>query len=1423
MANPSSPASPEEKGAPPSPPPMRQPGEVIDLRYRVVKELGSGGMGSVFLVEDLLNANRLLALKQLRRDRAGAKSASILKNEFLALSQLIHPNLARVFDFGHDRRTSEYFFTSEYVDGIQLLKATRHLNMKDRGELLKLLGLFVDILRALEFIHSRGLVHGDIKPGNILAAAKPPASEGAGGEGGVVVKLIDFGLTKREKDFGGKKIFGTSYYIAPETILGVQVDRRTDLYSLGMVLFQVLTRALPFQGQSNLAILKWHLETEPLPPQYYDPAVPEEFSRILLRLLQKKPADRYPSANAVIQDLNQLFSAQFPLETPETIRSYLKSSPCLFRAQQLEEFKSLFHTVFKVGSLSPEEGTNLSPSLPEAARDGDHELPPPPASRFFLIRGEPGIGKRRLVKEFKRYVEIQGVNFIKLTFQKAAAAEKKNLKRFLMKLFHLLSGQSGGKPGPFDRPLELYLKWLGQAGGPAAPPAEGGPALPLVPVSPPDCLPALAKGLLEACQKTPLVLVFFQLEHAEEEFLKILRTVIELIVKNDRPQAQILFLAAVREDELETPAMRRHLLAPEIRSHLREIALERFDREELERVVESMFGPRQFPPEFLGRLYEESDGNAGVLHEILEYFIGNQKLARSLEGWKYTGDIEKEYIPAKMRRELKARIHNLDPEARQLGLSFAVYGNACELAVATQLAGIQPGKIIQTLLTLKKERLLRDDGEGKTDRFSFTHRSARDIFYQMATQEERLKIHLRAGELLEERLRQGQEDDPRKLAYHFLRAGKSEKGIRYGLAAAKRYTSIFHPRKAIEIYREVLEQCLDDQPLYFELNYQLARLESLVGNTRVAMLILQSLQELPGPVLAGSPDCEASQADVLIELADAERRLGEYRKSGQHFQEAYELLKGKGTTPSLLRLLLGFATLFRDRGSFVESLRYCERVEASQPVITDLVFKGHLHLRTAENHLQLGNSQEALQYYRTGLKLLDGRNEAGFVALTLYYLGGYFYCSGKFENSLKQYRLCSTLMRKLGLLQHEADCHRHLGALHLLLNQPGKARLALDHALELYEQTEDAWGSLEVLKHLGEAHRLLGRYEEAETFLGQALGANDKLENPKSFREICFTCSRICIDRGDLPKASKYLGLPQKKPNPQWDEHEMMVLNNLELQCHIALQGGNFQNALDLAARGIIYFQEVKNQMLAVPILELRAQLYLLLGKYSEVDRTLNQLKEVGRRLLLPVVEGRALLLEGKILLSSGDFKGSCSAFDKALAIFKEKQSERDLAQIYLEYGLALLKHGLGPAGAAGSAGGNSPVEQIYVFFEEGFYLTKKLNLIYLRCRYLMAMGRLEAQIKEGDSARAERYLQNAEKLARQFQFMDLIWQIYYLQSDFYFKRGFSEAGQEALSEAVRFLGSLIQGIPGAFRESYLSTSGAQDLYLLYEPEKGKA
>ncbi|TVQ91409.1 MAG: hypothetical protein EA397_10170 [Deltaproteobacteria bacterium] len=262
--------------------------------YEVVRFIAKGGMASVYAARDVRDDSKV-AVKVLRPLGPGAESRSRFRREFRSLSKLHHPNVLRVFEWG--LLGERPWYSMELVPGRDLkaeIESWRGMEHAER--FTRTQGVLVQILRALDYLHERGLVHRDLTPGNVMV--RP---DGA-------VKLMDFGVVKElgSELTGVHEIMGTAAWIAPEQIEGGAVDARADLYSLGAILYTMLTGQRPFQARSLQGWLEKHLHETPRPPRELDPRIPGQLSDVCMRLLKKDPADRFASAAHLLHLLGDL-------------------------------------------------------------------------------------------------------------------------------------------------------------------------------------------------------------------------------------------------------------------------------------------------------------------------------------------------------------------------------------------------------------------------------------------------------------------------------------------------------------------------------------------------------------------------------------------------------------------------------------------------------------------------------------------------------------------------------------------------------------------------------------------------------------------------------------------------------------------------------------------------------------------------------------------------------------------------------------------------------------------------------------------------------------------------------------------------------------------------------------------------------------
>lgn len=266
-------------------------GRRLDGRYELLELIGTGGMADIYKAKDITE-DRIVAVKILKNEFAGSEDfLRRFRNESKAIALLSHPNIVKIYDVGFNEQIQ--FIVMEYIDGISLaeyIKLQGVLKWKDA------VYFTVQILRALQHAHDRGIVHRDIKSQNVMML-----HDGT-------IKVMDFGIARfnRETDKTlSEKAIGSVHYISPEQARGEMTDEKSDIYSVGVMLYEMLTGQKPFDGETPVAIALQHMQTPPKPPREINSSIPEGLEEITLKAMQKEPSMRYQTAGEMINDIEE--------------------------------------------------------------------------------------------------------------------------------------------------------------------------------------------------------------------------------------------------------------------------------------------------------------------------------------------------------------------------------------------------------------------------------------------------------------------------------------------------------------------------------------------------------------------------------------------------------------------------------------------------------------------------------------------------------------------------------------------------------------------------------------------------------------------------------------------------------------------------------------------------------------------------------------------------------------------------------------------------------------------------------------------------------------------------------------------------------------------------------------------------------------
>ena len=269
---------------------MLKPGTILDERYEIIDVVGTGGMSTVYRAKDE-RLKRYVAIKVLKSDYSNdANFVTKFKVEAQASAGLTHPNIVSVYDVSEDN--GRYFIVMELVEGITLKE---YINLNGRLSMDQALDFSIQIASGVEAAHEHHVIHRDIKPQNIIVSKNGN------------LKVTDFGIAKAAtSNTMSTAGMGSVHYISPEQARGGYSDERSDIYSLGITMYEMVTGRVPFEGDTNVAIALMHIQNEIIPPREYFPDIYSSFEKVIMKATQKKPERRYLTAAALIADLNRV-------------------------------------------------------------------------------------------------------------------------------------------------------------------------------------------------------------------------------------------------------------------------------------------------------------------------------------------------------------------------------------------------------------------------------------------------------------------------------------------------------------------------------------------------------------------------------------------------------------------------------------------------------------------------------------------------------------------------------------------------------------------------------------------------------------------------------------------------------------------------------------------------------------------------------------------------------------------------------------------------------------------------------------------------------------------------------------------------------------------------------------------------------------
>jgi predicted ATPase len=1050
-------------------------GTVFDGRYRIEAELGRGGMGIVYRAHDTL-LDRDVAVKLLSESGLGTQGRARLLHEARAAARLNHPNIIAVYDAGEAGGFA--FVIMELLEGASLYK------QRPRS-LDEILAVARQICRALEHAHSHGIVHRDLKPENVIVT---PSG---------LTKLTDFGLARSvaSRLTQDGLLSGTVYYLAPEQALGKTIDGRTDLYALGVLLYELTTGQLPFTADDPLAVISQHLHAPPVCPSTYAASLPDAIDDLILRLMSKSPDDRPPTAAAVLQALDELGGPERRAALPAPI-DRLATGRLVGREREFGEARALWQQVLA----------------------GSGEV------RVLLISGEPGVGKSPLVREIRSLAEITGGQILAGECYAEGSAPYTPVAQVIRSGLALPQAEVPAAVAADLITLAPDLR--------ASVPAQSAPPLLDETSGATNLAPNL--GLSAAGEQTrlfesfvmfvsqlaaraPMLVVVEDIQWADSGSLYLLR---HLARRSRTANLRLLMVLTYRDVEVADACCLQDVLLDLQRERLSaRIKLGRLDRDQTRQVLETKFR-EPLTPELVEAIYRETEGNLFFIEEVCKALIEDGQLVHEDGGWRVAFDLAQLRVPQSVRETIQSRVGKLPAQAQEVLRLAAVLGREFDFALLHAAGEWDEDALIEALEAAERAQLVAEvpTASGR-ETFAFAHALIPTSLREGLGGLRRRRLHRRVAAALE-KLRP---DDYAALAYHADEAGDDEQAQRYFRRAGERAAAMYANEDAVQAYTAALELMGDEDPERFGVLSARAKVHDLMARRDAQRADVEAMLALAETLADDARRCDAliAQADYYLattydqargpaERAVAlARRLGDpvraghaLRRVGEQAWVTRELDESRAALEAAAQRFLyaglsGGAAACLHMLSLVLGSQGLGDFAASQSAATQAVTLS----RQAADRLQ-----EAHSLRRLAIAYLDQRRPAEALTVAEQALG---------------------LHREMGDRAGEARALGVLGVVFACLRRPAEAEQHFYAAVDLFEQLGASEGVVDALGDFSEVvFQPLGRHTTELALLDEHVARAQAAGNEYLVGSLQFQRAQVLARLGQFVAAREALELP---------------------------------------------------------------------------------------------------------------------------------------------------------------------------------------------------------------------------------------------------------------------------------------------------------
>jgi predicted ATPase len=1032
-------------------------GDYLQNRYRLEAELGQGGMGAIYRATDTL-LQREVAVKVLNAAGLGTAGRARLLREAQAVARLNHPNIVSLFDAGEANGTP--FLIMELVAG-------QSLHDRLPQPLEETLHIARQLCDALEHAHTHGVVHRDLKPENVIITANR------------VAKLVDFGLAHSDTTHPSVEgtLVGTVFYLAPEQALGQAIDARTDLYALGVMLYELTANRLPFTADDPIAVISQHLYAPITPPSTFNAAIPPALDALIMQLLSKRPLDRPASALMVKQAIEALPLARTDTEPPVqpdglSLLDRIVRGRLVGRQNELAQLQELWIRAQKEGH-----------------------------SHLALISGEPGVGKTRLAHELIVYAQLGGAVVLRGGCYEYEAATP--YMPFAEALRDWVNAHSADE-------LRTQLSSNAFELSRLAPEIDAkiGP----LPPSPP--LPAnderlrlfdhIARFLQKIAAERGLLLFIDDLHWADHGTIALLHYLLRRL-RNER----VLVLAAYREVELDRSRPLSGALVEWNRERLAlRIPIGRLPLDGTCAMLCGLLGLANVSDEFAQLIQRETEGNPFFVEEVVKSLIEQGQIYRAGDHWERK-QIAELTVPQSVREAIGRRLSRLDQACLDVLHMAAALGKTFAFNELEAASTVSEDQLLDALDKAGEAQLIRSDQDTT---FSFTHDKIREVLYEELNPIRRRRLHQRIGESLL-RLHAGRLDaHVSDLAHHFAESGDLDMGLQFCVRAAEKAAAVFARDEALTYYERALE-CAES----LNLPQRIAAIEEAVGELYYGRGPFELAVEHYQRALKHATTT-SQRAALKTKIGAVYAYVGDERGL-EYLQAAEGELDPQTQAGDLARALAMLGRFHHYRLEFDRSVQYLERARELAKPLDDPIILAEIYAYLAGAYQQAGQFDRSNEWAWRTIALGERHDYQYAVALGYEFQAENAFAIGHWQAALSCAARDREIGEKIGSLARVAWSDLSCAFAYQGLGELTEALAAIERCVTLAEHIGDRRLTIFARSRRATIQIDLGNDDAAQADLDFALTSAGELRQQQVYNWAYSAAFYACLQREDWTRA----------------------------------------------------------------------------------------------------------------------------------------------------------------------------------------------------------------------------------------------------------------------------------------------------------------